>query len=293
MTRLVAIDSALLRQHPLAQPDGDADKELRGRVVIVGGSGSAPGAVRLSGLAALRAGAGKIQLAVPECIATPLGVALMEAGIVPLSQTQAAELHGSSPRLTAAVERADAVLIGPGMMDEGAAQELARVLLSEVIGPVYVLDAMALTGLRETADLLKPHEGRVVITPHAGEMASLSGRSKADVSSNAADIAAEMASRLGCIVVLKGSCTYVAEPQAETYFHRLENEGLATAGSGDVLAGAIAGIAAQGNAPLLAAMWGVVAHAQAGVRLRSRIGRIGFLASELLTEIPASLERPG
>ena len=288
----INIDAGLLRELPLVRADGDADKEVRGRVEIVGGSTSAPGAIRLCGLAALRAGAGKIQLAVPESIATALGIALMEAGVVGLPQSDSGELQGTSPELRAVVEQAGAVLIGPGMMNEDAAQEVARFLLSEVIGPVFVVDAMALTGLGDSTELLQRHEGRVVITPHAGEMAALSGRSKEDVATNAEEIASEIAVRLGCIVVLKGSCTYIAQPDGTTHAHSLENAGLATAGSGDVLAGTIAGLAAQGNPALRACIWGVFAHAQAGVQLRSRIGPLGFLASELLAEIPSLLAAP-
>ncbi len=293
MNAPINIDASLLRELPLAQADGDADKEVRGRVVIVGGSASVPGAARLCGLAALRAGAGKIQLAVPESIATAVGVALMEAGVVRLAQTERGELQGVSSELRSVVEHADAVLIGPGMMDEASAQDITRVLLREVVGPLFVVDAMALTALDDMPELLRRHEGRVILTPHAGEMAALSGRSKADVAANASEIASEIGRHLGCIVVLKGSCTYIAQPEGPTYSHALENAGLATAGSGDVLAGAIAGLAAQGNPALRACIWGVFAHAQAGVRLRSRIGPVGFLASELLMEIPALLARPG
>jgi ADP-dependent NAD(P)H-hydrate dehydratase len=130
-------------------------------------------------------------------------------------------------------------------------------------------------------------EGRAVVTPHAGEMAGMRGIEKAAVTREPATRAREASDDLRAVVALKGRETFIAAPNDKTYCNRAGNVGLATSGSGDTLSGIIAGLAARGAEPVQAAVWGVYLHARAGDRLSKRMGRLGFLARELLAEIPS------
>lgn len=156
---------------------------------------------------------------------------------------------------------------------------------------MFVIDAMALTGLWNARQILKRHHGRIVLTPHAGEMARLSGHSKERVKADPIRIAREAAERLQCTVVLKGAVTHIATPDGAMFRHARGPVGLATAGSGDVMAGVLVGLAARGASALTASLWSVFIHARAGDVLTRRIGPLGFLSRELLSEIPALLEK--
>jgi hydroxyethylthiazole kinase-like uncharacterized protein yjeF len=282
-----AITPEFLSRIPLPQPEEDGDKDQRGRVLVISGSISVPGAVLLAATAALRAGAGKLQIATCQSIAIHLGLAVPEALVIGLPETSSGEIApGAAIQLRERVARCDAVLMGPGMLDEEAAATLTAAVLDCKPGPAFVLDAGALGWLKDVAAVLARHKGRVVITPHAGEMANLLGISKQEVAANPAEIAGETARLLNCVVALKGSHTHIAAPEGGTWTYSDGNVGLATSGSGDTLAGIVAGLLARGVAPLQAAQWSVFLHGEAGNRLARSRGPLGFLARELLAEIP-------
>ncbi|MCA1665615.1 MAG: NAD(P)H-hydrate dehydratase, partial [Myxococcales bacterium] len=134
-------------------------------------------------------------------------------------------------------------------------------------------------------------QGRVVVTPHAGEFASLRKLDKADVEADPHPLAQQAAIELRCVLALKGAETFIATPDGESYVNRAGSGGLATSGSGDVLAGVIAGLLARGCAPLAATAWGVHLHARAGELLARRHGPLGLLARELAAEIPSLMRR--
>jgi ADP-dependent NAD(P)H-hydrate dehydratase len=173
------------------------------------------------------------------------------------------------------------------MLDEEAVRDLAAVVLDGADGPTFVLDAGALARLAEITQPLRRQGGRVVITPHAGEMATLLGVPRTAVRADLLGSAREAASLLQAVVALKGATTYIVSPQGEAWFFDEGNVGLATSGSGDTLAGIICGLAARGASLEQAAVWGVALHARAGDALASRVGPLGYLASELLREVPA------
>jgi ADP-dependent NAD(P)H-hydrate dehydratase len=282
-----AITVAFLRRMPLPQPAEDGDKDQRGRVLVVAGSTSVPGAALLAATAALRAGAGKLQIATCQSISTQLGLAVPEALVLGLPETPSGEINPSAAiALRERIARCDAVLIGPGMLDDEAAAALTSNLLDCDPGSAFVLDAAALGRLKDLAAVLERHGGRTVITPHAGEMANLLGMDKHDVLRSPAEIAGEAATLLHCVVALKGARTYIAAPDGGSWTYSDGNVGLATSGSGDTLAGIVAGLLARGVAPLEAAQWGVFLHGEAGNRLAQSRGPLGFLARELLAEIP-------
>lgn len=286
MKDVVALDAALLRSMPLPSPE-EGSKEARGRIAIVGGSAEIPGAVMLAGVAALRAGAGKLQIATVESRAGGLGVAIPEARVLSLPQTiEGGIARGCSARLCRELARADALLIGPGMVEEEDGHGLTADLLAQIPGPPVVLDAGALPRLPEYREAITLRAGGVVVTPHAGEMANLLDIDREEVERDPLGIARSVASDFGIVVVMKGSHTFVVNPEQQAWRYDGGCVGLATSGSGDVLGGVIAGLLARGAEPSQAAIWGVYLHGEAGSSLARSIGPLGFLARELSAEVP-------
>lgn len=293
MTRALPLTPARLRALALPRPDAGGSKEERGRVLVVGGSRETPGALILAGTAALRAGAGKLRLATAADAALPAGVAVPEARVFSLPQTRsggiAAKAADEVLRLAAAV---DALLLGPGIVEEDAATALARAVLAEVDGPAVVLDAGCLPCLAADRGALRRLGGRAVVTPHAGEMAGVMGIGKEEIEADPLAVATRAAAELGAVVALKGPDTLIAAPDGRAFRYADGRVGLATSGSGDVLAGLVAGLLARGAEPVRAAAWGVWLHGEAG-NLLARRGALGFLARELADPVPALMERPG
>jgi ADP-dependent NAD(P)H-hydrate dehydratase len=289
------LDTALLRNWPLPLHAADGDKETRGHVLVIGGSRETPGAVLLAATAALRAGAGKLVIAVGASIAQQLAIAIPEARVIALPETQSGAIAPhANDLLDSLAAKVDAVLIGPGMLDEPAACAFTHALLPKFENQPVILDACAMSVVRGSQAYQEDAENVVdthlVLTPHAGEMAHLLGQDKQEIRSEADSAACAAAKNWNAVVALKGGTTIVAAPNGETWRHEGDNPGLATSGSGDVLAGIIAGLAARGATVDQAAVWGVWLHAQAGQRLTRRIGAIGYLAREIADEIPGVLE---
>jgi hydroxyethylthiazole kinase-like uncharacterized protein yjeF len=276
-----------LRRLPLPQPDERGDKEERGRVLVAGGERQNPGALLLAGVAALRAGAGKLRIAAPESIAVALGVALPEARVFALAETKGGAISPrSAAELAALAADVDALLLGPGMIDAESASPLTAGLLERLKGPAVVLDSGCFPCLAERREALHRLGGRAVLTPHAGEMATLLGIDRDAVAADPLAVARRAAAELGAVIALKGATTYVAGPGGEAYRYERGTIGLATSGSGDVLAGLVAGLLARGADALRAAAWGVYLHGEAGNALAAARGRIGYLARELSAEVP-------
>jgi ADP-dependent NAD(P)H-hydrate dehydratase len=245
----------LLRSWPLpAHRDGE-DKHARGTVLVVGGSAATPGAVLLAGLAALRVGAGRLQIVTVPETAVALGVALPEALVV-----------GSDDLGSCSLAQADAVLVGPGLDDPGP---VLKGLLPRLEGRQLVVDAKALTVL----------EGALpggVLTPNMGELHALGGEGEAP------ELPARVSRERQAVVATHG---WVAAPDGRLWRNASGGVGLGTSGSGDVLAGAVIGLLARGADPAQAACWGEYLHSAAGDRLAAAQGRVGFLARELLDEL--------
>jgi hydroxyethylthiazole kinase-like uncharacterized protein yjeF len=282
-----ALSGALLTTMPLPRPDPEADKEERGRVLIAGGDAEVPGAARLAGEAALRAGAGKLQIAVAAESASLLAVAVPEARVFALAAPDAED------RLAEAVRLADAVVLGPGWLDPERSADLTLAAIEAAEGAALVIDAAALSALERRAGALSRLEGRAVITPHAGEMAKLLGRSRKAVLAAPLSVAHEAAERFGTVVVMKGATTHIVAPDGRAWRNLGGGAGLGTSGSGDVLAGLIGGLLARGAEPAVAATWGVFLHAAAGEQLGARQGPLGFLAREIAPCVPGLLRALG
>ena len=283
----VAITPALLAKWPLPEHDDGADKEGRGRIFVVGGSAQIPGAILLASLASLRAGAGQLKIATAGSIAAHIAAAVPEAWVMPLPETSGGGFDPAcAEEIAENANNAHAVLFGPGMMGQDATRSLLHAVLPQIHAPAVVLDAAALACLGDAPTLLHTLGGNVIITPHAGEMADILGKEKKQIKEDPLTAAVEAAARLNAVVAMKGSETYIAAPDGRVFCNRYGCIGLATSGSGDTLAGIIAGLAARGADPVQATVWGVYLHARAGDTLARRVGPLGFLARELLAEIP-------
>lgn len=288
MSGPVNVTADLLRAIPLPRHEDGDDKEGRGRVLVIGGSIEVPGAALLAAVGALRAGAGKLQIATCRSVAPAMGLAVPEALVAGLPETAEGGIAPEAAEsLVSRADRCDAVLLGPGMEDQPAVDALAAALIAGTRRPALVLDAAALIGLRAQADALRAHEARVVLTPHAGEMAGLLGISRDEVMADQAGTARRAAAMLHAVVALKGGCTIIAMPDGRAWSYGGGGIGLATSGSGDTLAGIVTGLLARGAAPETALLWAVFLHGEAGKRLARTRGRVGFLARELLAEVPA------
>jgi len=272
---------AVLRGIPLPAPG--QDKEDRGRVCVIGGSARVPGAARLAGEAALRAGAGKLQIITARSVACTLAVAVPEAMVVGLRERADGEIAAGDKTLDTALEDCGALVIGPGMLGSRFLERLTT-RAAQAKGQI-VLDAGALQpGVRAA-------EGApFVLTPHAGEMATLCGRDKDAVEEDPLAHARRMAAQTRSVVVMKGPHTHVVAPGGQAWRNDGGGPGLGTSGSGDVLAGLIAGYAARGASALEAALWGVWTHGEAGRRLAIEVGTLGFLAREIALRVPAILQ---
>ncbi|MDO9706802.1 NAD(P)H-hydrate dehydratase [Paracraurococcus lichenis] len=298
MSAPVPVTEDLLRSMPLPRHQEGEDKDERGRVLVVAGSVEVPGGALLTALGTLRAGAGKVRIATCRSVAVPLALAMPEARVIGLAETQAGGIAAEEAEpLARGAAEADAVVLGPGMIDTQAAAALTAGILagSADAGVPFVLDAAALRGL-SAGETPRSLAGRLVITPHAGEMATLLGMERKAVLADRLAAARRAAAAFQAVVVMKGGCSYIATPDGSAWACDRGNVGLATSGSGDTLAGIIGGLLARGAPPVAATLWGVFLHGEAGARLARRQGLVGFLARELLAEVPpimAGLAPPG
>ena len=284
----IEIDARLLRDWPLPAPGGDADKEDRGSTLVVAGSSEMPGAAALAAIAALRAGAGKLAVAAGESIAGGLALVLPEARVIALPESDFGGLSSEGlAKIEARLAKIDAVLVGPGLQDAAATRAFTRRLLKRAGRAAIVLDALAMDAVFD----VRRFERAPLLTPHAGEMAHLTGLAKEEVDADPERHAREAALRWNAVVALKGATTLIATPDGDCWRHVGSQAGLGTSGSGDVLAGIIVGLAARGAPLAQAAAWGVALHARAGRALAERLGPIGYLAGELAAEVPGLMQK--
>jgi ADP-dependent NAD(P)H-hydrate dehydratase len=273
-----------LKRWPM--PDvANADKYSRGTVLVIGGSAATPGAVVLAGVAALRMGAGRLQIATAEAVASPVGVAVPEAMVIGLRPSpNGLEI---SDELDRALANVDAVVIGPGMVGDNPPTHLLR-HLCDVLGEesLLVVDALALPALAALDDQRREVIGsRVVMTPNRQEAARLAELPETHDPTEALRTASQ---RTGVVLTSFGT---VQTPDGRSWVTTSRPAGLGTSGSGDVLAGLVGGAVARCGDLLQGACWATYAHMEAGGRLGETVGDVGYLARELLDEIPQCLPR--
>ena len=277
--------SGLLPRRPAV-----AHKGTFGRTLIVAGSRNYVGAAYLAAMGAYRAGAGLVTLAIPEALRTPLAAAAPEPTYLPLPESEPGVVSSdAAPVVLDAIAKYDALLIGCGLGRAHATRSLIEaVLYSKRELPPTVVDADGLNTLSLAGGDVPWWElfpGPAVLTPHQGEMVRLAGDSTPRSGDRIGE-ARESAARWNKVTVLKGAHTVVASPGGDVMVSPFANPGLATAGTGDVLAGIVSGLLSQGLSLQIAASLGVFLHGAAGDRVRSELGESGIVASDLLAEIP-------
>lgn len=280
-----AMAATLLPPRPRAAHKGSC-----GRILVIAGSRGMTGAATLAASAALRAGAGIVTLAIPESLHDLMEIKLTEVMTQPIPEAEG--LPGifageaALARLLALAESYDAVLIGPGLGRATETQELVRLLAAKVNKPL-VMDADALAAFSAHTDELSGLPQVPVLTPHLGEMAMLLGVTVDELKGTLLSIVREAAREYQCIFVVKSECTLIAYPDGDAFFTTKGNSGMATAGSGDVLAGTIAGLMRQTESAL-APLLGVYLHGLAGDIAYEAQGE-GLIASDILASLPQAL----
>ena len=277
----------VLRDWQLPEPAGG--KNARGSILVIGGSTETLGAVLLAAEAAMRAGAGKLQVATVASLAPFAAAALPEALVRGLPETDGGAISaGAADVVRDLAESADAVLIGPGMADNEETQAFGERLLPHLTGPL-ALDALGLACVTADPTCVHRLKGRVVLTPNPTEIAYALHVDDDVIEDDPAGAASDLAGRTQAVVGLGGATSWIAAPDERLWQDESGNAGLGVSGSGDVRAGITGGLLARGADPAQAAVWAAFLHGRCGERLSSTVGRLGFLARELPPEIPRAL----
>ena len=284
-TRPVRLSAETLRQWPLPRLGGD--KNARGTALIVGGGRQTPGAVLLAAEAALRLGAGKVQVATTGSTATQVAVALPEAYVEGLPESRSGELlPAAAPRILELAAGADAVLVGPGLSDPLT----SALLLAELVPHLdrtLVLDALATAYLTPDLGRVRHLEGRVLLTPNVSELSATLKVEAEEVRGDTERAARTLARETRATVLSGDEVSYIATSDGHCWSTSAGTAGLATAGSGDVKAGAVVALCSRGVPVEHAAAWAAHCHGVAGERLGTRAP--GFLARDVVRELPAAL----
>ena len=273
----------------LPQRPSNSHKGTYGRAMIVAGSRNFLGAAYLAASAAGRVGAGLVTIAIPESLVPSVASKAIEPTFIPLPESSPGIVSGAAAQLILdSLGGYSSLLVGCGL---GQASETRRMveelLLTDVPLPPTVVDADGLNTLAQVSDWWKQWPADSILTPHPGEMTRLT---EMDARSERIAVAQQSASAWNKTVILKGAYTVVAAPDGRAMISPFSNPGLATAGTGDVLAGAIVGLLSQGANLGNAASLGVYLHGEAGERVRAALGDTGMLASDLLPELPKVIQ---
>jgi hydroxyethylthiazole kinase-like uncharacterized protein yjeF len=268
-----------------------AHKYSVGKVLVLAGSNGLTGAAALCCTSALRTGAGAVVLGTPESVYPILARKLTETMVFPLPATSAGTL--SLAALGAIGERlswADVLVIGPGLSQNPETQQLIFKILLEYHGKILIdadgLNALAVHGISKLHSL----RAQFILTPHVGEFSRLSKISSNNVEEHRINVAREMAKRIGVTIVLKGAPTIIASKDGSAILNSTGNPGMATAGTGDVLSGIIAGLWAQEMSDTEAAWAGVYLHGLSGDTIAKNIGERSLMANDILEYLPSVLQ---
>ena len=271
----------------------DANKGTFGRVLVAAGSESYVGAAHLAAAGACRVGAGLVTLACPRSLHPVIASGLTEATYLPLPEEDGGLARQAADHVLGAIDGYQGLLLGCGLGQRGATQSFVRAVLfslPEDPAPAVVVDADGLNALAATPGWWRELKAPAIVTPHPGEMSRLSGRPIPEIQADRLGCAVDCAQEWGKTVVLKGAHTVVASPDGRASLSPFANPALASGGTGDVLAGALAGFLAQGLPPFEAAVCGVYVHAAAGEDARREMGDAGPVAGDLLPLLPRTIK---
>lgn len=263
-------------------PDRHADghKGTYGKILLLCGSRGYTGAAALAAMGALRSGAGLVFLAVPESIYEIEAVKLTEPVIYPLPDSNGTYSISANSQVLHLIEGKDAVLVGPGIGQSEGSLAVVQTVLEHYTGPV-VLDADGINVLKAHKNVLRSRTSPTILTPHDGEFQRFGGV----LTENRIESASALAKEYGVIVLLKGHRTVITDGE-KTYLNTTGNPGMATGGSGDVLAGMITSLLGQGLPALEAAACGAWLHGAAGDICAREIGQYGMLPSDMVSVLP-------
>lgn len=272
-----------------------SNKGTYGKVAVIAGSRYMSGAMTFAAQAAYRMGAGLVKIYTHENNRVAAGVNVPEAVLMTYGSTDEACTMEAEDCARDAVSWADVILVGPGLSKEEAACRLVYTILKTSDKPL-VIDADALNIISEHIELLNEHKAEVVITPHIGEMRRLlcadgseQGRAD-DIKKNILEVCKGFAKEYNVINVLKDARTCVSDGEGGIYINTSGNNGMSTAGSGDVLSGIVAGLIGTGLSPKKAAVLGVYIHGLAGDEAAANMGRYAMTARDIISAIPAVLK---
>ena len=276
----------------LPQRPSTANKYSVGKVFILAGARGYTGAAYLCAMAALRAGAGAIMLGIPEAVYTVVARRLVEAIVKPLPSTKEGTIaQNALGEIEEKLSWADVAVLGPGLSTNAETQEVIAAILRKHPGKM-VVDADA---LRFVADIglarLSKLKGQYVLTPHAGEYSRIIGVPAKEIEVNRIEMARTGSTKSKATIVLKGGPTATGIPDGSVYLNSTGNPGMATVGSGDVLAGIIAALWAQGVPQNAAAFSGVFLHGLAGDIARDILGERSIIAQDLIDQLPAAMKK--
>ena len=272
-------------KHVLRPRERDSHKGRYGHLLTVGGSLGMSGSIVLANNGALRSGVGVLTCAVPDKIYLPVAVQAPEVMVHPLPDGGTGFLHEQGmAQLKKLLADKDAVLIGPGLGHEPHMVELLNEVVQSVTCPL-IIDADGLNLLAGHLDILDKAAEPIIITPHPGEMARLTGMSTAAIQSSRLTVAQDFARAHSVWVILKGAHTVIASPNGELWVNQIDSPALAMAGSGDVLSGILGALAAQGYPLEEVCTAGVNLHGQAGVRLAQTVGEVSSKSGDLMEAI--------
>lgn len=275
----------------LPKRNNHSHKGTFGKVMAAVGSVNYPGAAYLACAAAARIGAGLVTGAIPETIWTPIATKLTEATWLPLPTETGSIAPKAAETVTQSVAAYHALLVGCGLRQTGGTQHFLLELLQSDQLPSLALDADGLNNLAQVPAWWEYLPTQTILTPHPAEMARLCQQPIETVRSKRWELAREKAQEWNVILLLKGPYTIIAHPDGTLAILPIATPALASAGTGDVLAGTIVGLLAQGVAPFDAACLGAWLHGQAGLQCAEEIGQAGVLASDVLARLPAAIKR--
>ncbi len=275
---------------PLPPRSAEAYKGAMGDVLFIAGGANYFGAPYFSAMAFLRAGGGYARLAAPASMIPFVAQSGREIVFIPQRETAAFSLSlKAKPELLTLAEKADMVVMGPGLSLQDETTKLIRELAAVISKPLLI-DGDGLTAIAERPEILLKRKAATILTPHAGEMARLSRRTVAEVNADKIGVLRDTARKMNSTVVFKGAHSLVGLADGRVYVNLSGNPGMATAGSGDVLTGCIAAMHGLGLSPELATRKGVFLHGYAGDLAATEKGQDGIIASDILAHLPQALK---
>ena len=271
----------------------DTHKGDYGHLLVLAGSVGKTGAATLACKAAMRVGAGLVTLGIPSSLNEIMEVKLTETMTMPLPETESRTLGLAAFREIVEISQGmQALVIGPGISTMGETRQLVRKLVKALCIPM-VIDADALTALSVEPEILKDIESPIILTPHPGEMARLTGLSSKAIQEDRIETSRNFAIEYGVYLVLKGSRTIIAQPDGNIHINPSGNPGMASGGTGDVLTGMMGGLVCQGFFPSSAAIAATYLHGLAGDLVADEKGEMTLIASDILEKIPHVLREMG